>query len=195
MPRNWKACWPPPTDGYRGLSLDAVDCGKLGNVHPRSIAVKTAMTFSTASLFLLLAACTPAQPPAAPEAPAAPEPAVPAAPPISSDQPMAKRPPGDTTPPMTVFRAFGTEPFWNINVEDATLTFTTPEDQDGVVMQGERRSLDDGVEITGSHVGKPFTLRVNAGLCSDGMSDNEYELTSSFRYGDIDYAGCGEVAK
>ena len=109
---------------------------------------------------------------------------------------MAKRAPGEeNADPMQIFRAFGTEPFWNVNVEDATLTFTTPEDQVGVVMQGQRRSLEDGVEITGSHDGKTFTLQVHAGMCSDGMSDNEYELTSSFRDGETEYTGCGEVAK
>ena len=111
------------------------------------------------------------------------------------EAPMAKRAPGDATPPMAVFRAFGTEPFWNVNVEDATLTYTTPEDQAGVVMQGTRRALEEGVELSGSHDGKPFVLTVSAGLCSDGMSDNQYELNASFRYGDIDYKGCGEVAK
>ena len=108
---------------------------------------------------------------------------------------MGKRAAGDTTPPMTIFRAFGNEPFWNVNVEDATLTFTTPEDQQGKVMQGERRSLADGVEITGNHDGKPFALRVTAGICSDGMSENQYQLVSTFRHGEVDYKGCGEAAK
>ena len=107
---------------------------------------------------------------------------------------MGKRAPGDTTPPMTVFRAFGNEPFWNIRVEDATLTLTTPDDQQGRVMQGTRRTLPDGVEMTGSHDGKPFALTVTAGECSDGMSDNQHQLVSSFRHGDIDYKGCGEAA-
>ena len=109
---------------------------------------------------------------------------------------MAKRAPGqENADPLQIFRAFGTEPFWNVNVEDATLTYTTPEDQAGVVMQGTRRALEEGVELSGSHDGKPFVLTVSAGECSDGMSDNRYTLVSAFRYGDIDYKGCGEVAK
>ncbi len=155
------------------------------------------MTFATASLFLMLAACTAPQAPAKPEPPAVPaRPASNDAPaPQAPMAPMGKRAPGDKSPPMAIFRAFGTEPFWNINVEGDQLTFTTPEDQDGLVMQGDRRSLEDGVEVTGSHAGKAFTLRVSAGVCSDGMSDNEYELVSSFRYGETDYTGCGEAAK
>ena len=152
------------------------------------------MKLAIASLSLLLAACNAPQQ-ASPEPAPQPEAAAPAAAPAAVDAPMAKRAPDDTTPPMTVFRAFGTEPFWNVNVEGDTLTYTTPDDQAGVAMQGTRRALEEGVELSGNHDGKPFTLTVTAGLCNDGMSDNEYELDATFRYGDIDYKGCGEVAK
>ena len=109
---------------------------------------------------------------------------------------MAKRAPGqEPSAPLQIFRAFGTEPFWNVNVEGDTLTWTTPEDQVGVVMKGLRRSLDGGVEISGSHAGKAFVLTVTASDCNDGMSDNRYALVSAFRYGEIDYKGCGEAAK
>ena len=152
------------------------------------------MKLAIASISLLLAACN------APQSPVEPAPAPAAAPvseaPAHQSAPMAKRAPGqENADPLQIFRAFGTEPFWNVNVEDTTLTYTTPEDQAGVVMQGDRRALGDGVELTGSHDGKAFVLTVTAGMCSDGMSDNQYELVSTFRYGDIDYKGCGEAAK
>ena len=51
------------------------------------------------------------------------------------------------------------------------------------------------MEITGTHQGKAFALKVTAGEFSDGMSDNQHQLVSSFRHGDIDYKGCGEAAK
>ena len=142
-----------------------------------------------------LAACTAPQAPAEPAQ--QPQTSVPAsvAAPATQDAPMAKRAPGDEMPPMQVFRAFGTEPFWNVNVEGNTLTYTTPEDQAGVVMQGERRLVEDGVEINGSDDGKSFGLTVKVGTCSDGMSDNVYELTAEFRYGTNDYKGCAEAAK
>lgn len=148
------------------------------------------MKLAIASLSLLLIACTPPQPPAPPEPPP-PEPV--AAP--ATEAPMAKRAPGDVALPMQIFRAFGTEPFWNVNVEDVSLTYTTPEDELGVAMQGTRRALADGVEITGSHDGKAFTLTVTAGTCSDGMSDSTYTMVSTFRYGDHELKGCGEAAK
>ena len=154
-----------------------------------------------AVLSVVLAACSAQQPAAPTQAATMPEPAVATpAPPLDTmtppaDTAMGKRAPGDTTPPMAIFRVFGTEPFWNINVEGDTLTLTTPDDQQGMVMQGTRRTLPGGVEITGSHGGKPFALTVTAGECNDGMSDNQYQLVSTFRHGDIDYTGCGEPAK
>ena len=154
------------------------------------------MKLAIASLSLLLVACNAPQPSSEPSPqPEAAEPAATSAPPVA-EAPMAKRAPGqENADPLQIFRAFGTEPFWNVNVEDATLTYTTPEDQAGVVMQGTRRALEEGVELSGSHDGKPFVLTVSAGECSDGMSDNRYTLVSAFRYGEIDYKGCGEVAK
>ncbi len=135
-------------------------------------------------LSIVLAACS-AQQPAAPTQPATmPEPAAVA----------TAAPPAEGTP-MTIFRAFGNEPFWNIRVEGNTLTLTTPDDQQGMVMQGTHRTPPGGAEITGSHDGKPFALTVTAVECGDGMSDNQYQLVSSFRHGDINYTGCGELAK
>ena len=154
------------------------------------------MKLAIASLSLLLAACNPSQPTSesSPQAEAA-APAVTTAPP-ATEAPVAKRAAGqENTAPLQIFRAFGTEPFWNVNVEDATLTYTTPEDQTGVVMQGERRPVTGGVEIAGNHDGKAFVLTVSPGDCSDGMSDNRYELIAIFRFGDAEYRGCGEAAK
>ena len=146
------------------------------------------MKSATAVLPLLLVACTASQPPTPPIAPS------PAS--AAQERSMAKRAPGqEPSAPLQIFRAFGTEPFWNVNVEGDTMTWTTPEDQVGVVMKGLRRSLDGGVEISGSHAGKAFVLAVTAGDCNDGMSDNRYALVSAFRYGEIDYKGCGEAAK
>lgn len=150
-----------------------------------------------AALSIALVACTPRQAPSEavpqPQAPAAAAPA-PDAP--APDAAAAKRAPGqENAAPLQVFRAFGTEPFWNVNVEDATLTYTTPMDREGMTLQGERRAVAGGVEITGNHEGKAFALTVSEGVCSDGMSDNQYALVSTFRYGDAEYKGCAEAAK
>ena len=153
------------------------------------------MKLAIASLSLLLVACTAPQPPAAPAPPPAPEPvAAPVAP--AAGAPMGKRSPGqEGGDPLKIFRAFGTEPFWNVNVEDTTLTFTTPDDPAGQVMQGRRRAIENGIELSGNHAGKPYTLTVSAGECSDGMSDNQFTMVSTFRLGDVEYKGCGEAAR
>ena len=153
------------------------------------------MKFAIASLSFLLVACNPSQPTSEPTPPAGA--AAPAA--RASAAPgalAAKRVAGqEHADPLRIFRAFGNEPFWNVNVENTRLTYTTPEDQTGVVMEGMRRDLTEGVEITGQHDGKAFVLTVTSGACSDGMSDIQHGMTSTFRYGDIDYTGCGEAAK
>lgn len=156
------------------------------------------MKFAIASLSLLLAACTPSQPPAEPAPPVeAVAPVAPVTPaPPAAEAPAAKRVAGqENVDPLQIFRAFGTEPFWNVNVENTKLTYTTPQDPAGMVMEGTRKTVDDGVEITGEHDGKTFVLSVSSGTCSDGMSDNTYSLVSTFRFGEIDYKGCGEAAK
>lgn len=135
-------------------------------------------------LSLLLAACSAPQPPAD------------VMPTAHAEAATAKRVPGQqAVEPLWIFRASGTEPFWGVNAVGATLTYTTPDDPAGQAMTGTRRSIESGVEITGSHAGKPFVLTVVAGDCNDGMSDNAYELVSTFRYGDLEYRGCGEAAK
>ena len=148
-----------------------------------------------AAMSFALAACSAPSPPADADGDSVPVATADPAAPAAQEPPMGKRAAGDDTPPMQVFRALGTEPFWNVNVEGDTLTFTTPEDQDGTVMQGARREVDSGVEIAGSHDGKTFVLALSPGACSDGMSDNRYQWVASFRFGDIDYKGCGEAAK
>lgn len=157
-------------------------------------------------LLALLAACSPT-PPQTPEPAPAPAPAdVPAAPaaapatPATAPEPgpgaTAKRAPGDEAGPMEVFRAFGTEPFWNVNVEGNTLRYTTPEDPAGIALTGERMALAKGrLEINGTHAGRPFTLVVKGGDCNDGMSDNRYQHVATFTIDGKTLKGCAEEAK
>jgi len=148
-----------------------------------------------AALCMALGACTASQSPV-PPAPQSETAAPSSTPAPASEALTAKRAPGqEHVDPLQVFRALGTEPFWSVNVEGDKLTFITPEDQVGVVMQGQRRAMADGVEITGRHESKAFALSVRAGACSDGMSDNQYLMTASFHFGDAVYTGCGEAAQ
>ena len=148
------------------------------------IATRIATRIAIAPLLLLLAACS------APPAPVAPQATTP--PPAAA----AKRVAGsESVDPLWIFRAFGTEPFWNARVEGRTLTYTTPENPTGIAMQGERRAIEGGVELGGRHEGRDFVLTVVAGDCSDGMSDNRYALVATFRYGEAEYRGCAEAAR
>lgn len=149
-----------------------------------------------ASFPFLLAACTASEK----SADAAPPLGAPADSAISdaktSEAPAAKRAPGqESFEPLQTLRALGTEPFWNVNVQAEQLTFMTPEDQVGVVMQGERKAVDGGVDLSGSNKGQPFLLSVRPGSCSDGMSDNQYAMTATFSVGDARYKGCAEAAR
>ena len=150
------------------------------------------------SLSCLLVACTPKPMSADVATPAAATPAeVSNKLPSGSVTPTAKRAAGhEGVEPLQIFRAFGTEPFWNINVVGTTLTFMTPDDPTGMAMQGTRHPVDGGLDIVGiAPGGHEFVLKVRQGVCSDGMSDNHYEMTSTFQMGGPNYTGCGEVAK
>ena len=146
-----------------------------------------------ASLSLLLVACSAPQPSGSVAAPGASAAAPVAAAPGSVA--MGKRVPGDVALPLQVFRVFGNEPFWNAAVEGDRLTYSTPDDPAGVVLQGRRRAIPGGVEIAGSHDGRAFVLTVIEDDCSDGMSDNNHALSARLRFGDIDFSGCGEAVK
>ena len=150
------------------------------------------MKSATAVLPLLLVACTVSQPPALPAPPIAPSPAS-----AAQERSMAKRAPGqEPSAPLQIFRAFGTEPFWNVRVDGDALVFTTPEDPSGRRLGGTHvLQPDGGVHYAGQDGDTAFSLDIAKGECSDGMSDNVYALTAEFRYGGMDYKGCAEAAK
>ena len=158
---------------------------------------------------LMLAACQNAPAPAARNgAPiAAMDPAPPAGEPASSapnavetpapapEAQMGKRGPGMENVPLEIWRAFGTEPFWNVEAQGGRLVFTTPEDQAGKVLHGRRIPSLVGTVIAGDDGGRHFQLGITPGACSDGMSDNHYDHKATFSYGEAQYTGCAEAAK
>lgn len=180
----------------------------------------TAHRFALAALLsATLAACAPSQAPAetpaadASQPPDATQPAaeasppadvtppaidapVEAAPPVDPETPAAKRAPGQEHAPLLAWRAFGTEPFWNVRVDGDSLLFTTPEDMQGRKLTGTHAlKPDGGAHYEGSDGATAFALDIAKGDCNDGMSENEYELVATFRYGDTEYKGCAEAAK
>lgn len=87
------------------------------------------------------------------------------------------------------FTAFGTEPFWDLQVTGTTLTYSNPETS-SVVLNGSRQDAGGAAVYTGTHNGQRFTLTVKPGDCSDGMSDDTHEYTSTFQIDGRDLSGC-----
>ena len=108
---------------------------------------------------------------------------------------QGKRAAGEENAPLQAWRGFGTEPFWDARVDGDALVFTTPDNQPGTTMRGRRVPSLVGYVFVGTHEGREFHLGLTPGECSDGMSDNRYEFTATFIYGDVTYKGCGELAK
>lgn len=122
--------------------------------------------------------------------------ATPESPSSSTDASVGKRPVGQENTPLLAWRAFGTEPFWNVRVDGDTLVFITPDNESGRTFNGTYALQRDGsVYYTGSDGAIAFNLHIAKGECSDGMSDNVYALTAEFHYGAMDYKGCAEAAK
>jgi uncharacterized membrane protein len=106
--------------------------------------------------------------------------------------------PGDTaeTAPYSeiaedeVLRFTGTEPFWGGEVSGKTLTYTTPEDQDGTVIAVERFAGRGGIAFSGLLDGTDFEMTVTPLECSDGMSDRTYPFTVTLEIGEDKRNGC-----
>jgi len=85
----------------------------------------------------------------------------------------------------------GTEPFWGGEVAGASLTYTTPEDQDGTTLTVERFAGRGGLSFSGSLDGAAFEMIATPLECSDGMSDRTYPFTVTLKIGDDLRNGCG----
>ena len=89
------------------------------------------------------------------------------------------------------FKAFGTEPFWDVAVDGDTLVYNR-------VGEAERRltasnsSDATATRYTGDADGSAFTLTVTKGECSDGMSDETYQFTAEFTIGGETLKGCAK---
>ncbi len=88
-------------------------------------------------------------------------------------------------------RFTGTEPFWGGDVTGGSLTYSTPEDQDGTVIPVERFAGRGGVSFHGELDGQALEMVVTELGCSDGMSDRTYPFTVTLRIGEETRNGCG----
>ncbi|MBW4554699.1 MAG: hypothetical protein KME59_01940 [Trichormus sp. ATA11-4-KO1] len=99
------------------------------------------------------------------------------------------------------FRAFGTEPFWSVNIrqsgiiysslssdEKQTFSYVTPLAADGRLPDTVRVYRLQDKDKDNSML---IIRKVDA--CSDGMSDNLYPYSALFIQGDMVLEGCAEL--
>jgi uncharacterized membrane protein len=84
----------------------------------------------------------------------------------------------------------GTEPFWNIIITPAGMTYSSPDTEDlsaanpGPVIRGTTATYETRLGE------RPLELTLIATECSDGMSDRTYPLTAIAELGDTRLNGC-----
>lgn len=116
--------------------------------------------------------------------------AAPPAPERDSHGGAAPRVTPGTGEPIAIFTARGNEPFWSVQVEGDTLTYTTPELQPGKVLQAQRQAHAKGVTFRGQDAESGFTLDIQTTPCEDTMSGEPFEFTATFKYGAQTVTGC-----
>lgn len=140
-----------------------------------------------AAAALVLGACSDTSAPAPPTGAPASDAPVPSSGIVVPTPTPAPSPPPDVPERL---RAVGTEPFWAADVDGASLVYKTPEFPEGTRVAVTRRREGDTVTLSGALAGKPFSLRIGAGPCSDGMSDEVYPFTATREIGPDIQRGC-----
>ena len=75
------------------------------------------------------------------------------------------------------FKALGTEPFWNFDIDGSTAKYVTPENEAGTSFDVARTDSAQGVAFAGAMNGKRVTILITPESCSDGMSDRTHAYT------------------
>ena len=65
----------------------------------------------------------------------------------------------------------GTEPFWSAEIAGSMLTWTTPDQPDGITGTVERFAGRGGYSLSGTLEGRILDATITPAECSDGMSD------------------------
>lgn len=84
----------------------------------------------------------------------------------------------------------GTEPFWGGQASGGQLTYTTPENIEGVTFPVERFTGNSGIGLSGTMDGATFDLTITEGECSDAMSDRTYPFNATLQLGEEMRIGC-----
>jgi uncharacterized membrane protein len=100
---------------------------------------------------------------------------------------------GRPTPPQA--QAMGTEPFWNVTVTPKGIVYSTPESKVtfpySKALQADGRVEDTTFAYKFQKGRQQGTLVFNKAACNDGMSDRQYEYTTTLVLNNQVRAGCG----
>lgn len=90
-------------------------------------------------------------------------------------------------PPPAPYRALGTEPFWNLLIDERNLTFTQPD------AQPITQPTPPVIHGTAGEIYQTPRIGVNIvhGTCSDGMSDRVYPDKVQVTVDGRRFEGCG----
>jgi uncharacterized membrane protein len=110
--------------------------------------------------------------------------------PVSAQQALPSLAPA--SPPASVVRlqVLGTEPFWSIEINGDTLRYSSPENPNGTEFAATQGSTGMGTRYFGTLDGKPLSLLIEPGQCSDGMSEAVYPLSAMLSWGTATQHGC-----
>lgn len=86
--------------------------------------------------------------------------------------------------------ALGNEPFWSAKVAGSTMTYSTPENIEGTIIEVSRFAGNGGLGFSGTLDGVPLLMAVTPGECSDNMSDRTYPYTVTLTIGETQLNGC-----
>lgn len=90
-------------------------------------------------------------------------------------------------------RAIGTEPFWAARIEGRCVTYSHPQNPQGIRVWARFTQVQQGGVWTGALDGRQFELRTRAAPgCSDGMSDVTYPLAVDLLVNDERRTGCAK---
>jgi uncharacterized membrane protein len=94
--------------------------------------------------------------------------------------------PGPTPPPQP-YHAIGTEPFWNLSIDQREITFTRPDARP--IRQPTPKVI---IGIAGEIYRTPrINVNIVHGRCSDGMSDRTYPDKVQVDVDGRPFNGCG----
>ncbi len=88
----------------------------------------------------------------------------------------------------------GTEPFWSAEIAGSMLTWTTPDQPDGITGTVERFAGRGGYSLSGTLEGRILDATITPAECSDGMSDRDFPFAVTIMLGSEVLEGCGWTA-